>query len=104
MADRESEIPLARVIEDLRNELLTALEEGVGKELQFRLQPIELELKIGVTKSAGANGGVKFWVIELGGKGEYETATTHTLKLGLEPVGLDGRTPKISARTPKAQP
>ena len=89
MSDEPS-IPLAKAIGDLRAELLTALREGVGQELQFRLKPIELELKLAVTKEAGGNSGVKFWVVELGAKGSYANATTHTLKLTLEPVGKDG--------------
>jgi hypothetical protein len=67
--------------EDLRAELMEALRQGAGQELQFRLKPIELELKLAVTKQAGANAGVKFWVVELGAKGGYDNATTHTLKL-----------------------
>ncbi|CAN7733411.1 hypothetical protein LJR029_004922 [Caballeronia sp. LjRoot29] len=98
MPPEESSIPLARVIADLRTELLAALKDGVGRELQFRLQPIELELKLGVTKSVDGNGGVKFWVMELGAKGSYESAATHTLKLVLEPVGPNGQSPKISAK------
>jgi Trypsin-co-occurring domain 2 len=90
MADQPS-IPLAKAIEDLRAELLKALREGVDQELQFRLKPIELELKLAVTKGGEGNTGVKFWVIELGAKGSYESATTHTLKLTLEPVGKDGK-------------
>jgi hypothetical protein len=92
----QSLIPLANAIGDLRAELLNALEEGRGKQLQFRLQPIELQLQIAVTRDAEGSGGVKFWVIELGGKGSYENAFTHTLKLTLEPVGRDGQEFTIS--------
>jgi hypothetical protein len=90
MPAAEPAIPLAKAIEDLRAELLAALKEGAGKELQFRLKPIELELKIAVTKQVGGNAEVKFWVVDLGGKGSYDNASTHTLKLTLEPVGKDG--------------
>jgi hypothetical protein len=86
----EPAIPLAKAIEDLRAELLTALRDGAGQPLQFRLKPIELELKLAVTRSGGVEGGVKFWVLEFGAKGSLESATTHTLKLVLEPVDKDG--------------
>jgi hypothetical protein len=84
-------IPLGRAITDLRAELLEALREGAGKELRFRLKPIELELSVGITGSADAKAGVKFWVLELGGGAKLENATTHKLKLILEPVGPGGR-------------
>jgi hypothetical protein len=97
MSKESSAIPLANAIGDLRAELLKALEEGAGKDLQFRLKPIELELKLAVTAGADGDAGVKFWVVELGAKGKYENATTHTLKLTLEPVGRDGGPVKISS-------
>jgi hypothetical protein len=95
----ESLIPLAKAIEDLRAELLEALRKGANQELQFRLKPIELELKLAVTKQAEANAGVKFWVVQLGGKGGYDAATTHTLKLTLEPVGKDGSSEVLISQT-----
>jgi hypothetical protein len=97
MSQETPAIPLAKAIEDLRAELLRALQEGTGKDLQFRLKPIELELKLAVTAGGQGNAGVKFWVVELGAKGTYENATTHTLKLVLEPVGRDGGPVKISS-------
>ena len=90
MAD-DARIPLARAIEDLRSELLRAVASGKGQALQFRLKPIELELKLAVTREAEANGGVKFWVLDIGAKGSIGDAETHTLRLVLEPVGKDGR-------------
>ncbi len=87
----EARIPLARAIEDLRSELLAAVSSGKNQPLQFRLKPIELELKLAVTREAGTNAGVKFWVLDIGAKGTTANATTHTLKLVLEPVGKDGK-------------
>lgn len=86
----EARIPLARAIEDLRSELLAAVASGKDQPLQFRLKPIELELKLAVTREAGTNACVKFWVLDIGAKGTIADATTHTLKLVLEPVGKDG--------------
>ncbi len=84
-------IPLARVIKDLRSELLDAVASGKGQPLQFRLKPIELELKLAVTRDAGVDTSVKFWVLDIGAKGTIGDAMTHTLKLVLEPVGKDGK-------------
>jgi hypothetical protein len=86
----KSAIPLAKAIQDLRNELLQAVAEGEGKELRFKLDPVELELSLGMTYKGGANAGVKFWVLDLGAKGDLERATTHKLKLKLNPVDKNG--------------
>jgi hypothetical protein len=97
MEDHKPAVPLANAIADLRAELLKALQEGAGKDLQFRLKPIELELKLAITAGGEGNAGIKFWVVELGAKGSYQNETTHTLKLTLEPVGPDGGDVKISS-------
>jgi ligand-binding sensor domain-containing protein len=104
MPSEEPLIPLAKAIEELRAELLMALQEGAGKELQFRLKPIQLELKVAVTKSAGADGGIKFWVADFSGKGSYEDAITHTLNLTLEVVGKDGRGEVLISETGERRP
>jgi hypothetical protein len=104
MSPTEPSIPLSKAIEDLRVELLAALREGVGQELQFRLKPIELELKVAVTKQIGGNASVKFWVVDLGSKGSIDNSTTHTLKLTLEPVGRDGSSEVIISQTGVARP
>jgi hypothetical protein len=88
--ESESGIPLAKAIQDLRAELLSAVAEGEGKELRFKLDPVELELSLGMTLKGGANAGVKFWVLEIGAKGEAERAASHKLKLKLTPVDKSG--------------
>jgi len=103
MAD-DGRIPLARAIEDLRSELLLAVASGKGQPLQFRLKPVELELKLAVTREAGANAGVKFWVLDIGAKGTIGDAITHTLKLVLEPVGKDGRSEFLISDTGIPEP
>jgi hypothetical protein len=84
-------IPLAKVIADLRNELLTAVSEGKGKELRFKLQPVEVELSVDITWSGEVEAGVKFWVLELGSaKATREQTSGHRLKLTLDPVDSKG--------------
>jgi hypothetical protein len=84
-------VPLAKVIQDLRSELLAAVAEGAGQDLRFKLAPIELELEVGLTWSGELSAGVKFWVVDLGTKGSIERATTQKLKLVLEPVDREGQ-------------
>ena len=103
MTDK-ARIPLARAIEDLRSELLLAVASGMNQPLQFRLKPIELELKLAVTQEVGENAGVKFWVLDIGAKGKIGDATTHTLKLVLEPVGKDGKSEFLVSETGVPEP
>lgn len=83
-------IPLSEMVADLRSELSKALLAGANEVIQFRLKPIDLELSIAVTRKAEANGGVQFWVVQMGGKGAVEDASIHKLKITLEPVQKGG--------------
>ncbi|MFO1036166.1 MAG: trypco2 family protein [Geminicoccaceae bacterium] len=89
-------IPLAEAIKDLRAELLEAMREGADKGLRFRLKPVELELNLSMSREGGAGGKVKFWVVELGADGKLQQATTHRLKLILEPRGPGGKEVDVS--------
>jgi hypothetical protein len=83
----ELQIPLAEAIRALRRELLVAVREGADKELQFGLGPIELELQLEISREAGGEAGIKFWVVSVGAKGTRTSATTHTVKITLAPLG-----------------
>ena len=54
--------------------------------MQFRLTPIELSLQVAVKK--GAQGKIGWHVIGLGGS--YDSATTQSLVLRLEPLWRQG--------------
>lgn len=89
MAD-DSPIPLADAIRALRGEIVDAMREGEGSEVRFRLGPIELEFGLEIGRTSDGEGGIAFWVVKLGGRHERTSATTHTVKLVLTPVGADG--------------
>jgi hypothetical protein len=82
----ELNVPLASAIEALRSELLQAVRGGEDQEVRFALGPIELEFEVEVTREAGGEAGVKFWVIGLGAKGSRTSGTTHTVRISLSPV------------------
>lgn len=84
-------IELRTVVDQLREELTTLTQTASGEDLQFVVEAIELELKVGVTKSAGADAKAKFWVLEVGSKGEYKTDETQTVKLKLKPKLRDAK-------------
>ena len=75
-------IGLAEAITALREELLTAIDTGKGAPMRFRLAPVELSLQVAVTKEG--SGKIGWHVLGLGAS--YESATTQTLKLRLEPL------------------
>lgn len=94
MSDR---IGLAETVAAVRAELAEAAAAAVSEEVQFPVGQVELEFHVGVTKSAEAKAGVKFWVVELGGGGEYSTESMQTVKVTLEPpVDRQGNPVKVT--------
>jgi hypothetical protein len=89
-------MPLAAVVESLRVELATALAQGEGEQVRFRLGPVELEFQVQVSGEVGTEAGVKFWVVSVGGSASRTSASTHTIKLVLHPTGVDGGDVTIS--------
>jgi Trypsin-co-occurring domain 2 len=79
------DIELSDLIENLRVELSRARQAGKGDELRFEVGQVELELSVGVTKEGGASGGIRFWVIEVGGEAKAASAATQRMKLTLTP-------------------
>jgi len=74
---------LAQVISQLRQELSVAMPEG--EDLRFGLGPVELELTVVVSKEAGPNAKVRFWVIELGADATVSSEATQRITLTQDP-------------------
>ena len=96
MAER---VELAQVISQLRQELSAAMREGEGEDLRFELGPVELELTVAVSKEAGPNAKVRFWVIELGADATVSSQAIQRITLTLDPRrrGVEGK-PLIKGR------
>lgn len=90
-------VELAQMISHLRQELSVAMREGEGEELRFELGPVELELTVAMSKEAGPNAKVRFWVVELGADAKVASQATQRITLTLDPRrrGVAG-TPLIS--------
>ena len=90
------QLGLAETVEALRAELARAMAAGAGAGFQFPVAGVQLEFHIGVTKTGEGRGGVKFYVVELGGSGSYarEEIQTVTVTLG-PPVDQSGDPVKI---------
>jgi Trypsin-co-occurring domain 2 len=85
-----AKIALAEMVEELRSELKKAMDQGEDQELRFQVQEITLELKVELTKEAGAEGKVKFWVFtEASASGSVAASNVQTVTLKLVPKGPD---------------
>lgn len=99
MAD-EPWVGLADAVRGVREELQAAMAEGRGQELQFEVGPVELEFAVDVRKEAGAEAKARVYVVSLGAKGSAAAATTHRMKLTLQPQDVHGDPTKVSTTVP----
>lgn len=90
-------IELSELIEDLRRELNTAMRAAPSGGLRFALGSIDVELELAVEKSGTGRGGVKFWVLDLGGEVSRGSVATQRLKFSLWPqADAAGNPPYVS--------
>ncbi|MCP2321887.1 hypothetical protein HDA40_000394 [Hamadaea flava] len=94
-----SQIGLVDVVQALRAELARASAEAVDAPVQFPVGQVTLEFQVGVTRSAEARGGVRFWVVELGGQAGVASESVQKVTIVLEPpVDADGLPIKVGSR------
>jgi len=79
-------IPLSELLADLRSELADAQKQGAGKEPRFKVEEIELEVKVGITKGVEGETKVKFWVYEAGLEGKASKQNLHRILLKIKPT------------------
>jgi hypothetical protein len=80
------DIPLAEMIQNLRQELICAQVQAEDQRIRFELEKVELELKVVVARTGKGQGGIKFWVVSAGGEYEKKSETSHTIKLTLNTI------------------
>jgi hypothetical protein len=93
---------LDEALEVLRGELESAWKKAAGRELQFPIETLTVELKVGVTRSADGKAGFKVPLVgaELGASAGYGRETMQTITLVLaSPVDREGRPLKVAAST-----
>jgi len=78
-------IELADVIRQVRGDLNLAMWEGEGKDLRFRLGPVELELELEVTRSTTPGAKVRFMVVDVEAAQQRSTAVRHHIRVVLHP-------------------
>jgi len=83
-------LELSDMIVGLRKELVEAQKKAAKESLKFKVESIEVEAQVTISKEAGAEGKVKwgFWVFteaEVGATGSVGRETVQTIKLTLTP-------------------
>jgi Trypsin-co-occurring domain 2 len=99
MVSEPEGIGLADAIEALQAELQTAHLNAAGRDIQFPIESLTVELTVGVTKSANGKAGFTVPLIgaQLGGSAGYDRQSTQTVTLTLgSPVDRDGRPIKVA--------
>lgn len=91
-------LELAEVVKALRRELYEAKQDGAGESLRFNVNSVDVEFETAVEFDGSVEGGgkIKFFVFDADTKvsGEYKNATTHKIKLSLEPVDYQNPDPQ----------
>ncbi|EFL29894.1 conserved hypothetical protein [Streptomyces viridochromogenes DSM 40736] len=81
-------IELSDMIQELRSQLTTALTDGAGEAIRFEAGPVEIEATVAVTREAGADAKIRFWVVDASSKGSSANAQTQRVKLTLTPTAV----------------
>ncbi len=82
-------VELPDAIKALRRDLVEAWWDGRRHRVRFRVEPVELTVQVGVTRTGKGSAGIKWHVLALGGERSRETTSMQTLKLRLAPVLYD---------------
>ena len=80
-------IGLQEAVAALRQELSASIREGAEEELRFQVGEITLEFQVEIERTAGVKGGIKLWVVDVGGEASLSGRTTHKVSVPLTPVG-----------------
>jgi len=96
-----SGIPLARMLADLRGELIEAQRLGSGQDLKFQIEDIELELRMTTSQQGDDTTKVDFKVFNAAKGNQHGSSAGHTIKLTMRAVGGDGRSFEVNSAPTK---
>jgi hypothetical protein len=85
-AEPEGWVELSDAIAALRRDLTRAWWDGQHERVRFRVEPVELTVQVGVTRTGKGQAGVKWHILALGGEKSRATSSAQTLRLRLAPV------------------
>lgn len=94
MESGEHWMPLREFVAGLREELRAAHEDTrTGEssvEPRFVVGPVHVEFSLAAKREAGAKGGIRFYVLELGASGSVASESTQRVSMTLTPLTKDG--------------
>jgi hypothetical protein len=96
VAEPETRIPLADLVNAVRAELETAALDARDQRLQFEVQDVQLEVEVTTTGTREAKGGLQVWVVTAGVKGTKANAASQKVTLNLRAVTEDGTKFRVS--------
>ena len=82
-------VDLAEAIEALRGALVQAMWDGQKSRVRFRVEPVELTVQVGVTRTGKGAAGVRWHILTMGGERSRQLESTQTLKIRLAPFLFD---------------
>ena len=82
-------VELADAIGALRDALVQAMWDSQNSRVRFRVEPVDLTLQVGVTRTGTGSAGIKRNILTLGGERSRQSEATQTLKVRLAPVLFD---------------
>ncbi len=82
-------VDLADAIEALRGALVQAMRDGQRSRVRFRVEPVELTVQVGVTRTGKGAAGVKWHILTMGGERSRQLQSMQTLKIRLAPFLFD---------------
>ena len=91
---------LAEAIEAVREQLIKAQDagrtSGAADNVVFEVGTVSVEFTGEVTRTVGASGGIKFWVVNSEAKGERASGTTQKVTIELTPQYPDGESYRVN--------
>jgi hypothetical protein len=92
-------IPLSEMIQSLRTELAVSMANAAAQTLRFKVEEVELELRIQVTRNRDVEGKLTFGVIQAGAKRSSSQEDVHVFKLTLKPDAPEGQSVLVADKT-----
>jgi hypothetical protein len=90
-------VDLADAIEALREALVQAMWDGQKSRVRFRVEPVELTVQVGVTRTGKGAAGVKWHILTMGGERSHQLESLQTLKIRLAPFLFDDTGRELTA-------
>ncbi|MBW4685607.1 MAG: hypothetical protein KME40_11040 [Komarekiella atlantica HA4396-MV6] len=91
MTDDVGRIGLEETIAALRREIIASIVASQDERLRFEVGEVTVEFHVEVERSADVKGGIKFWVVGLGGSSGTKDKSIHKVTIPLKPLRRDGK-------------